>query len=97
MSTKGEAMTIDTSMTDAALRRVISDPVRYGVGQRLDADRILQDRKAAGVRKDWTDRLTLRMLGENVTLDRGQWFSLRDELREDSELRARIDCLLLNH
>jgi hypothetical protein len=43
---------------------------------------------------DIHEELTLRMLGQNVTLMRCQWLDLLDELRPDSTLAERIRALL---
>jgi hypothetical protein len=40
------------------------------------------------------ESLTLRMLGQSVTFTRSQWEDLRNELRADSTLAARIGRLL---
>lgn len=41
-----------------------------------------------------TDELTLRMLGDNVTLMRCAWEELLNELRADSTLARRISEML---
>lgn len=43
---------------------------------------------------NWTELLTLRMMGDNVTLYRSAWMELVDELREDSTLAKRIREML---
>lgn len=34
--------------------------------------------------------VTMRMFGQNLTMSVGHWLDLADELRDDSESRARI-------
>lgn len=45
-------------------------------------------------RPNMTARLSLRMLGQNVTMMRCAWLDLLDELRDDSELAERIGRML---
>lgn len=47
-----------------------------------------------GSRKAMHDVFTIRMLGDNVTLMRGAWLELLDELRTDSALADRIRRIL---
>jgi hypothetical protein len=42
------------------------------------------------VPRNWMQPIPLRALGENLSLTRGQWTELLDELRPDSELARRI-------
>lgn len=74
---------------------------RYGV----DTDEVCELRKEIDAahhdftilesrRKKPYDKLTLRMLGDNITFLRGQWEDLYCSLKPDSELATRIKGML---